>query len=199
MAKICDNTSVGQIIELLGEDLRRIVVIDRANYPQAKALPAGHEDGVEGDAGVRKEVAEEVGLTILENELVFTGRIENPCKREGGDYHEWKVYRSFKTEGELKAGSDAKKAAIVTLAELHLYAIRTEYFMHKCMISYDEVYNLTRSIFGHDPSGSETDPEWKQNPGLEPVWYFILRQLGYFDWPAPTIGASAELPAKEKC
>ena len=41
MAKICDNTSVGQIIR----DGDKIVVIERANYPEAFALPAGHGGG----------------------------------------------------------------------------------------------------------------------------------------------------------
>ena len=175
MAKVCDNTSVGQIIR----DGEKIVVIERANYPEAFALPAGHVDGDPNfyDAMVR-EIKEEAGLEVGENKLVFEEDINNPCKREGGMHHLWKVYEALNWSGELKAGSDAKKAGWFSLAELQRIAKRTEYFMKKYGISYNKVGELTIANFGKNPTEKATDSEWKQEMGLEPVWYHILKTIG---------------------
>ena len=114
MSKKCDNTSVGQLIYNKDGDL---VLIERFNYPEAFALPAGHGDGMLLAEAAKKESLEEVGALILENKLVWSGKIDNPCKRAGGDHHVWEVYQAVSWsahsagsgQGELRAGSDAKK------------------------------------------------------------------------------------------
>src|SRR3989344_1740666 len=184
MAKICDNTSVGQIILNGGN----IAVIERHNYPQAYALPAGHVDGplrqseseasdTPWSAGVERECLEEVGLKILKNKLVLKKELDNPCKREGGSHHLWEIYEAIAWRGELKAGDDAKRAFWKTPEELRAFAARTEYFMRKYDLPYSEVGKLTRAIFG-DPAAKQTDPEWISEMGLEPVWYYILTKVG---------------------
>ena len=170
MAKICDNKSVGQ---LLYHD-RHLVLIKRKNYPQAYALPAGHLDGDEFLAGALRETEEEVGVIVTENKLVWKGLVANPCKRDGGTYHEWEVYKAQSWKGEPKAGSDAKEFLWVLPAELKRLAERTEYFIKKYQT--DDVGALTKAIFG-DPAEKKTDPEWIAEMGLEPVWYFILKEL----------------------
>lgn len=175
MAKLCDNTSVGQIIRG-GE---KIVVITRKNYPEAYALPAGHVDGDPNftDAMIR-EIKEEAGLLVEENKSVFRESIDNPCKREGGSHHLWEVFEALRWSGELKAGSDAKEARWFSSADLKRIAERTEYFIKKYGISYEQVGKLTVAIFGKNPEDKATDPEWKEEMGLEPVWYYILKKLG---------------------
>src|SRR3989338_8465242 len=175
MAKVCDNTSVGQIIR----DGGKIVVIERANYPEAFALPAGHVDGDPNFTyAVIRELEEEAGLKVEKNNLVFEEDIDNPCKRQGGTHHLWKVYEALNWSGELKAGSDAKKAVWFSPAELQKIAARTEHFMKKYGISHDQVGKFTVAIFGKNPVEKATDPEWKREMGLEPVWYHILKKLG---------------------
>jgi len=174
MAKVCDNTSVGQIIR----DGDKLVVIERRNYPEAFALPAGHvdKDTTFADAASR-ETKEEIGVSIVENRLIFREDIDNPCKREDGLHHLWEVYEAADWQGELKAGSDAKAYRWVTLRELRKMAERTEYFMKKHKVLYDEVGRLTRAIFGVDPVQKKTDSEWKEEMGLEPVWYYMLKKI----------------------
>lgn len=172
MAKKCDNTSSGIIFEK--DD--KIVLIKRLNYPEAIALPAGHLDGDDPITNAEKESTEEVGLLLGELKLVFDGDINNPCKREGGNHHYWFVFKSGNWTGELKAGSDAKAAFWASMNELKVFALRTEYFMKKYNVSYNEVGRLTFAIFG-DPAQKNTDTEWKSNMGLEPVWYKILKDL----------------------
>ena len=145
-------------------------------YPEAFALPAGHGDGVSLADAAKKESEEEVGALILENKLVWSGKIDNPCKREGGDHHFWEVYQAISWSGELKAGSDAKEFFWCSPKLLRQLAKRTEYFMTKYTIPHYHVGELTKAIFG-DPVTKNTDPEWKAEMGLEPVWYFILKQL----------------------
>ena len=173
MAKICDNTSVGQIILNGGN----IAVIERHNYPQAYALPAGHVDGDNPwSAGVERECREEVGLKILKNKLVLKKELDNPCKREGGSHHLWEIYEAIAWRGELKAGDDAKRAFWKTPEELQAFAARTEYFMRKYNLPYSEVGKLTHAIFGN-PATKQTDPEWVSEMGLEPCWYYFLKEL----------------------
>ncbi len=172
MTKICDNKSVGQIIKK-GADF---VVIERHNYPQAYALVAGHCDGDNYEAAAKKESQEEANVVIEENALVWHGRIDNPCKREGGSSHDWQVFEAKKWHGELKAGDDAKRFFLCSPAELAKLASRTEYFAEKYGVSPLQVGKLTLKIFGN-PAKKNTDLEWVAYPGLEPVWYFILKQL----------------------
>lgn len=175
MTKACDNTSVGQIIR----NGNRIVVIERRNYPEAFALPAGHvdKDTTFADA-VARETKEEVGVSIIENKLIFSEDIDNPCKREDGTHHFWEVYEATEWQGELKAGSDAKAYRWVMLAELQQMAKRTEYFIKKYNVPYTEIGKLTTVIFGNDPVQKNTDREWREQMGLEPVWYYILKKIG---------------------
>ncbi len=176
MSKTCNNTSVGQIIR----DGEKIVVIERANYPEAYALPAGHVDDTDVDFShaMTRELQEEAGILVLENKLVFKEDIDNPCKRAGGSHHLWEVYKAVRWSGTLKAGDDAKKADWFKPEELKKIAQRTEYFMKKYGIPYDRVSELTIAIFGKNPEDKATDPEWKEEMGLEPVWYYILKKVG---------------------
>ena len=172
MVKKCDNTSSGIIFENSDE----ILLIKRFNYPEAIALPAGHLDGDNPLSNARRESWEEVGLTPDDLKLVFEGNLENPCKREGGSHHYWFVFKAKSWSGELKAGSDAKEAFWASKDVISEYARRTEYFMKKYNVPYIEVGRLTFVIFG-EPAKKNTDPEWKTSPGLEPVWYKILKDF----------------------
>jgi len=176
MAKKCDNTSVGQIIR---DEKNIYAIIERMNYPESFALPAGHVDGDPSfTEAMLREIEEEAGLLVQKNQTVFKEDIDNPCKRENGTHHLWEVYEAKEWSGELKAGSDAKKAYWLSPAELQKIAKRTEYFMEKYAIPYNQVGALTIAIFGKNPEDKATDPEWKEEMGLEPVWYYILKKLG---------------------
>lgn len=174
MPKICDNKSVGVIIE---DNHGVSALIERENYPEAFAPIAGHVDGTAEDEAAKNEAKEEGGLTLGEFTKVFEEDISNPCKREGGSHHFWTVYESHSWTGELKASSDAKKAHWMTPEQVRRIAARTEYFMRKYGVGYEDVDRLTRAIFG-DPEKKLTNPEWKREMGLEPVWYYIYKKLG---------------------
>ena len=174
MGKPCDNTSVGIIIE----ESNRFAMIFRKNYPRAWAMIAGHVDnhGSPRDA-MRAETQEEGGLELDRFVKVFEEqRIDNPCKREGGSYHHWMVYDAYDWIGALRASSDAKLAEWKTKEELQALARRTEHFMKKLGIPYQEVGRLTVAIHGPYDKPNE-DPEWTKHPGLEAVWYYILKHL----------------------
>lgn len=174
MTDVCDNTSVGQIIQ----DKNRFIIIERHNYPEAFAFPAGHVDTDKSFANaVIREAKEEVGISVVENKLIFSESIDNPCKRSGGTYHFWEVYEATKWLGEFRASSDAKICRWITLAQLQEIAERTEYFIKKYNIPYTEVGKLTVAIFGTNLAQKNTDLEWKKQIGIEPVWYYILKKI----------------------
>ena len=157
-----------------------IAVIFRKNYPEAYAMPAGHVDGDNPwSIAAKREAKEEVGMDVTQERQVFKGDIDNPCKRENGAHHNWEVSEAISWTGDLKSGDDAKAAYWKTYEEIRDLAKRTEYFMSKYKITYGRVGDLTRAIFGGDPSDKRTDIEWLESPGLEPVWYYILRELKY--------------------
>lgn len=205
MPKVCDQTSVGAIIP---DDVDKIVMIKRLNYPQAYALPAGHCDGDTPGLAINREVHEEVGLDISILETFFEGWLDNPCKREGGIKHCWEVYFVYGWNGKLKVGSDAKEAFWAPPSAVKAMAMRTEYFIRKYsggrlskdvedrsvpfeLVAQDgfgsggdkftmSVGTLTRAIFGDPQSGGQdVDPEWKEGMGLEPVWYYLLKQMHF--------------------
>jgi len=175
MPKACDNKSVGVLIEEDG----RWAMIFRHNYPHAWAMIAGHVDvhGTEREAAFA-EAAEEGSLALGRFvELPFHEDIDNPCKNDGGTHHLWTLFGAYDWTGTLKASSDAKEARWTTHKELLELAARTEYFMKKFGIGFEEVGRLTVAIFGTFAEPNE-DQEWTTNPGLEPVWYYMLKKIG---------------------
>lgn len=166
MSKQCDNKSVGIIIH----GVKGFVVILRANYPVAYAMVAGHLDGDNFKDAAKKESREEAGITINTLELKHSEKFPNSCKRGGGGWHEWQFFEATNWHGELKAGSDAKKAFWKTPDELKKLELRTLQFAKKYNVPVDDVARLTPLVV--------EDPEWQENPGLEPVWVVALEKIG---------------------
>lgn len=103
---ICDNQSVGVIVQNSGEFL----LLQRAKFPWGLAPPAGHIDD-HGSAieAALAEVYEEVGIELPINSLIKVidyRRINNVCRRPGGDYHNWTVFIAESETRETKASAD---------------------------------------------------------------------------------------------
>ena len=107
MSKTCDHTSVGMLV--WKDD--KLLLIERARFPFGFAVPAGHVDGDKTfeEAAIR-ELKEEVGLEAKVAKLLIEGRKENKCRREGGDWHYWKIYQ-METKGEVIRSKDETKSA----------------------------------------------------------------------------------------
>lgn len=108
----CDNQSVGVIVKNAGEYL----LLERAKFPWGLAPPAGHIDdhGSEIDTAVA-EVFEEVGIQLSLNSLVKVidrRRIENHCRRPGGNYHNWTVFMAESENKETTASIDETNGLI---------------------------------------------------------------------------------------
>jgi ADP-ribose pyrophosphatase YjhB (NUDIX family) len=58
----------------------------------------------------KRELKEEVGLDAVSLELIYEGRHENPCRREDGTWHYWKLYRAEVT-GEVERSEEETKQA----------------------------------------------------------------------------------------
>ena len=106
----CDHTSVGILVFQDG----KLLLIDRKRPPLGLAAPAGHVDK-HGDPvkaeelrfqkAAVEELQEETGLIAISLELVAEGRKENPCRRPGGDWHYWRIYKAG-VMGELKPSTE---------------------------------------------------------------------------------------------
>ncbi len=145
----CNHTSVGMIVRK-GDD---ILLIERQKFPFGFACPAGHVDEGESfkEAAVR-ELREEVGLETSALELVFEGDINNPCRRKDGTRHHWQVFDVSST-GELQRSTGETRSFLWASSEkLEQLRKRTEDYLH----------------------GNVSEQEWKENPGLEPVWLQFL-------------------------
>jgi len=159
MAKVCDNQSVGVIIE----DGDKIAFLKRANFPIAIAPPAGHvDDHGSPEQAAMDEVNEEVGLTIAPGDLLQTAiygqRVNNPCGRAGGDHHVWWIFRATTFEGTLTPDpEETQGAGWYTREQIQELAGKTKRFQ----------------------KGEITDEQWQKDPGLEEVWLDFMTSLGY--------------------
>lgn len=152
MTKKCDNKSVGMLV--WRED--SLLFIERKKPPFGFAPPAGHIDGDNSfEESAKRELKEEVGLETQNLKLLIEGRKENPCRREGGSWHYWKIYQ-IEATGEIKRSEDETKQAIFYKKEdLLLFASKTEKYLR----------------------GDIEQNDWEKSPGLEPVWYEWLKEL----------------------
>ncbi|HCU71187.1 MAG TPA: NUDIX hydrolase [Candidatus Moranbacteria bacterium] len=152
MTKICDHTSVG----ILAWKEDKLLLIERKKFPFGFAVPAGHMDSdVSYEEAAIRELEEEVGLKSVDLELLIEGRKENPCRRENGDWHYWKIYR-METKGEIQRSLDeTKQAAYLSIDEIRQLGQRTEKYL----------------------VGKISEEEWEDSPGIEPVWYEWFREL----------------------
>ncbi len=116
MKEPCNHTSVGMLVERDG----KILIIERKIFPLTYALPAGHVDeGESYEHAAVRELKEEVGLDAEKVELIAEGKIENPCSRPGGTWHEWKVYK-INASGKIKRSEEETKQVLwLTKEEIH--------------------------------------------------------------------------------
>ncbi len=152
MTNICDNKSVGMFV-WNGD---KLLMIERKKFPPGFAVPAGHvdSDGSFEDAA-KMELKEEVGLDTTELILIGEGRKENPCRRIGGTWHYWKMYKT-EAVGEVHGAPDeTKRVGWYTVPEITEMAKRTEEYRQ------DKV----------------SEEDWAKNPGLEPVMYDWFKEL----------------------
>jgi len=153
MANQCDNTSVGMIVR---NDKDELLLIERKNEPYGFAPPAGHvDDHSSFEDAARAELEEEVGLIASELKLLIQGRKEYACRREGGDYHNWKIYAVTATDEVKRSKKETKQVGWYTALAIRELAAKTE------------KYNR----------GEISEEAWRRSPGIEPVWYEWFREL----------------------
>lgn len=158
MVLACDHTSVGVVVERAGE----LLLIERKLPPVGFAPPAGHVDNhlnklgqPDFEAAARAELIEEVGLIAIELALVGEGRRENPCRRPGGTWHYWKIYRAVVSGNIKPSPREVKTFRWCSRTQLRKLAERTRRFT----------------------AGKINENEWRLNPGLEPIWVEWLADL----------------------
>ncbi|MEV0236835.1 NUDIX hydrolase [Nonomuraea sp. NPDC050786] len=155
--KVCDNASVGALIF---DDGGRLLVFDRNTDPPGAAGPAGHIDGHGGPMdAVCAEVFEEVGLTVAMAELVTGCWRPNRCRRLPGPRgvgHQWQIFR-VEVVGELNPSARETRNAR--------------------WLRPDELQALTQTTLAY-ARGHLTAGEFRDRPGIEPVWVQWLADAG---------------------
>ena len=152
MTKLCDHTSVG--IFVWKDD--KLLLIQRAKFPYGFAVPAGHVDGDESfEVAATRELKEEVGRDVVKLDLILEARKENLCRREGGTWHLWKLFRAEVTGDLNRSLEETKSARWFSKEEIRMLSLRNAQYEHKDI----------------------TDEEWKEQPGLEPVMYEWFKEL----------------------
>ena len=160
LPKYCDNKSVGIIIK--NKD-GSFALLERMRFPIGIAPPAGHvDDHGSFEQAAIDEVNEEIGLIITSENLhptvIKNRRVNNQCRRVGGDHHEWIVYEVDSFEGMLRPSPDETKGVEwYTPSDLQQLADRTRAFK----------------------AGNVQDADWEASPGLEEIWLDFLTELGY--------------------
>ncbi len=161
MEKYCDNRSVGVVLTNQNGEL---ALLTRGRFPIGIAPPAGHVDdhGSPEQAAV-DEVSEELGVTLaldgLKRTTIMGRRVDNVCRRTGGDHHDWNVYEA-RVDADVALLPDAeetKGARWYSPSDVEALAERTRRYL----------------------VGAIPEDEWAANPGLEPVWVPFMQELGY--------------------
>lgn len=152
MPKLCDNKSIGMLV-WRGD---KLLLIERKKPPFGFAPPAGHIDEDNSfETAAKRELKEEVGLETDSIELLIEGRKDNPCRREGGNWHYWKIYK-INANGKIKRSNDeTKQANWFDNNQIEILAQKTKKYL----------------------AGDISEDEWIKNPGLEPVWLEWLKEL----------------------
>ena len=152
MSKLCDNKSVGMIV---WRD-NKLLLIERKRPPFGFAPPAGHVDrDYSFEAATERELQEEVGLTTENIELLTEGRKDNPCRRVGGNWHYWKIYK-INAVGKIKRSTEeTKQADWFDNGQLRILTQKTQKYL----------------------TGDTPEDDWIKDPGLEPVWLEWLKEL----------------------
>jgi ADP-ribose pyrophosphatase YjhB (NUDIX family) len=150
--KKCDHTSIGILV---WQD-SNLLLIERKKFPFGFGPPAGHCDGDDFETAARRELEEEVGLKATSLRLVAEGRRNNPCRRPEGTWHHWKIYQA-EAEGEVQRSlEETKQTGWYPKEQLEDLARRTEQYL----------------------AGKISEEEWQKSPGIEPVWYQWMKELG---------------------
>ncbi len=127
MEKLCDNTSVGVIVQ---NNRDEFLLLNRQKFPYGWAAPAGHidEHGTAEQAAT-SELAEETGIHIAAEGLtraLHNVRIENVCRRSGGNFHSWNVYMARTSQEPIHTNiEEARSLRWFTRAELQRLAHQT--------------------------------------------------------------------------
>lgn len=120
MVALCDHKSVGVIISNQQDE---VLLLERARFPLGLAPPAGHVDeyGSYLNAAIC-EVHEEVGIKLDLKDLsekIVQRRINNICRRRGGDHHVWTIYTVKVDDRSFTADSrETNGAAWYTASEI---------------------------------------------------------------------------------
>ncbi len=160
MEKYCDNHSVGVILTNENDEL---ALLTRGRFPIGIAPPAGHIDGHGSpEQAAIDEVAEEIGVHLslesLHKTIIRHRRVENICRRIGGDHHRWTIYQAAVSQMDLHPDPDETRGA----AWYSQPAVRD-------LVERTRRYQL----------GVISEDEWAQQPGIEIVWADFLTELGY--------------------
>lgn len=112
MVSRCDNKSVGLILQ---NEANEYLLINRAKFPYGWAAIAGHIDkhGSPEQAAIT-EAREEVGAIISIESLkkvIDNRRINNICRRPGGDHHDWTVFIAEVAATQLALNIDEVRGA----------------------------------------------------------------------------------------
>lgn len=147
--KDCDNKSVGMIIEENG----KILLVEREKPPFGFSFPAGHvDDHGSFEQAAIEETSEETGLKVTSLSLIFEGKLKNYCRRKGGTWHYWKIYKT-KVEGEINfSREESKQCNWYTKEQVQQLVDRSKKYL----------------------AGEISEEEWNKNPGMEPLFQLQL-------------------------
>lgn len=150
--KVCDHKSVG----ILVWKNNKLLLIERKRPPYGFAPPAGHVDNDPSfSISAKRELKEEVGLTATTLKLLLKGRKNNPCRRLNGHWHYWKIYQAGARGKVSPSHQETKQVNYFTHQQIQELALKTKKY-------------LTKKI---------RETQWREDPGLEPVWYQWFNKL----------------------
>jgi len=170
----CDHTSVGIIAR---DEMRRILLVERANPPYGFAPPSGHCDDLPYAVAGIKEFEEETGLTakryVAPRSIVLHRPIKKfRCKRPKGDYHIWQIFE-LAWEGDIsRSKQETRSIGWYLPEEIEKLMARTKEYLDALNLSCKAEEQSFR-----DAIKDSIEKKWQTNPGLELTWYEFFREV----------------------
>lgn len=96
----------------------KCLLIKRRSFPFGYSFPGGHLEYAETPmATISREIFEELGLQLLQAELIFEGKIDITKCRYGADSHYWYLYRCRVEDNPVVLNPESESADWFTYKE----------------------------------------------------------------------------------
>lgn len=163
----CTNECVAMLVwsNSVFWEPNKLLMIESNIPPFGFSIPVGHlEKGENFEEAVVRELKKETGLVAINLNCILKNNIEADkftpvCSKGSSSLHYLELYKVSYKKGDLKLKEESKNIGWYDISEVYKLSLKTEKYLKSCV----------------------SEKEWKKSPGITPVCYNWLKELGTLD------------------